>query len=108
MRESQAGSFKLAGVKLLACIDDYKGTVSTESGGQKPAGFTLVPEKVQVIRAEILQESRFAVNNRLLITCDLKQASFRNHVTRRVLQSIIFSLSRFAVNGITFRVHVLQ
>jgi hypothetical protein len=51
-------------------------------------------------------ESRFAVNNRLLITW--KQASFRNHVTRRVLQSIIFSLSRFAVNGITFHVHVLQ
>ena len=51
-------------------------------------------------------ESRFAVNNRLLMTW--KQSSFRNHVTRRVLQSIIFSLSRFAVNGITSRVHVLQ
>ena len=26
-------------VKLLACITDYKGTVSAESGGQQPAGF---------------------------------------------------------------------
>jgi hypothetical protein len=49
MRERQAGS--LAGVKLLACIADYKGTVSAESGGRQPAGFALVPEKVQVIRA---------------------------------------------------------
>jgi hypothetical protein len=48
----------------------------------------------------------FAVNNRLLITW--KQSSFRNHVTRRVLQSIIFSLSRFTVNRITFSVRVLQ
>jgi len=37
MRERQAGS--LAGVKLLACITEYKGTVSAESGGQQPAGF---------------------------------------------------------------------
>jgi hypothetical protein len=51
-------------------------------------------------------ESRFAVKNRLLTTW--KQASFGNHVTRRVLQSIIFSLSRFTVNRITFRGHVLQ
>ncbi len=51
-------------------------------------------------------ESRFSVNNRLLITW--KQLSFRNHVTRRVLQSIIFSLSRLAVNATTFRVHMLQ
>jgi hypothetical protein len=41
-------------------------------------------------------ESRFAVNNRLLITW--KQTSFRNHVTCRVLQSMIFSLSRFALS----------
>jgi hypothetical protein len=54
MRERQAGS--LTGVKLLACIEDYKGTVSAESGGQQPAGFALVPEKVQVIRAEFLQQ----------------------------------------------------
>ena len=39
---------------------------------------------------------------------NVNQASFRNHVTRLVLQSIIFSLSRFSVNAITFRVHVLQ
>jgi hypothetical protein len=56
-------------------------------------------------------ESRFAVNNRLLMTW--KETSFRNHVTRRVLQSnniftVVFcskcnhvSRSRFAVNGIT-------
>ena len=54
MQERQAGS--LAGVKLLACITEYKGTVSAESGGQHPAGFALVPEKVQVIRAEFLQQ----------------------------------------------------
>jgi len=54
MRERQAGS--LAGVKLLACITEYKGTVSAESGGQQPAGLKLVPKKVQVIRAEFLQE----------------------------------------------------
>ena len=52
MRERQAGS--LAGVKLLACIADYKGTVSAESGGQQPAGLALLPEMVQVIRAEFL------------------------------------------------------
>jgi hypothetical protein len=39
---------------------------------------------------------------------NVNQASFRNHVTRRVLESIIFSLSRFAVNGTTFRVRVLE
>ena len=54
MRERQAGS--IAGVKLLACIADYKDTVIAESGGQQPAGFALVPEKVQVIRAEFLQQ----------------------------------------------------
>ena len=31
-----------------------------------------------------------------------------HHVTRRVLQSIKFTLSRFAVNGIACRVHTLQ
>ena len=46
----------LAGVKLLVCMADYKGTVSAESGGQQPAGLTLVPEKVQVIRAEFWEE----------------------------------------------------
>ena len=54
MRERQAGS--IAGVKLIACIADYKDTVIAESGGQQPAGFALVPEKVQVIRAEFLQQ----------------------------------------------------
>jgi hypothetical protein len=54
MRERQAGS--VGGVKLLACITDYKDTVSSESGGQQPAGFVLVPEKVQVIRTEFLQQ----------------------------------------------------
>jgi hypothetical protein len=43
-------------VKLLACITDYKDTVIAESGGQQPAGFALVPEKVQVIRVEFLQQ----------------------------------------------------
>ena len=43
-------------VKLLAFITDYKGIVSAESGGKEPAGFELVPEKVQVIRAEFRQQ----------------------------------------------------
>jgi hypothetical protein len=30
--------------------------VSTQSGGQEPAGFALVPEKVQVVHAEFLQQ----------------------------------------------------
>ena len=44
------------GVQLLKCITDYKGVVSSQADGQEPAGFALVPETVQVIRAEFLQE----------------------------------------------------
>ena len=54
MRERQAGS--RTGVKLLACITKYKGILSAESGGKEPAVFALIPEKVQVVRAEFLQE----------------------------------------------------
>lgn len=54
MRERQAGS--LTGVKLLKCITEYKGIVSAESGGKEPAGFAVVPEKVQVVRGEFLQQ----------------------------------------------------
>jgi hypothetical protein len=36
MRERLAGS--LTGVKLIACITDYKGTVSTQSGGHMKQG----------------------------------------------------------------------
>jgi hypothetical protein len=39
IRERQAGS--LTEVKLLACITEYKGIVSTESGDKEPAGFAL-------------------------------------------------------------------
>jgi hypothetical protein len=35
---------------------EYKGIVSAESGGKEPAGFALVPEKIQVVRAKFLQE----------------------------------------------------
>ena len=44
------------GVHLLKCIADYKGVVSSQADGQEPDGFALVPETVQVIRAEFLQE----------------------------------------------------
>jgi hypothetical protein len=39
IRERQAGS--LTEVKLLACITEYQGIVSTESGDKEPAGFAL-------------------------------------------------------------------
>ena len=53
------------------------------------------------------KESHFTVHNRLSKTIDnMKEVSFRNHVTCRVFQSIIFSLSCFAVNVITCHVHV--
>ena len=44
------------GVQLLQSITDYKVVVSSQSDGKEPVGFTLVPETVQVIRAEFLQE----------------------------------------------------
>jgi hypothetical protein len=37
-------------------VHQYKGIVSAESGGKEPAGFALVSEKVQVVRAEFLQK----------------------------------------------------
>ncbi len=43
-------------VQLLQCITDYKGVVSSQSDGKEPPGFALVPETVQVIRVELLQE----------------------------------------------------
>ena len=47
---------------------DYKGIVNSESGGKEPAGFALVPEKVQVEQRFATQSlQRFAVNNRPLI-----------------------------------------
>ena len=45
-----------SGVQLLKCITDYKGVITSQADGQEPAGFALVPETVQVIRAEFLQE----------------------------------------------------
>ena len=44
------------GVRLLECIAQYKGVVRSQAGGQEPVGFAQVPETVQVIRAELLQE----------------------------------------------------
>jgi hypothetical protein len=44
------------GVQLLKCITDYKGVITSQADGQEPDGFALVPETVQVIRAEFLQE----------------------------------------------------
>jgi hypothetical protein len=70
------------------------------------------------LKSRVLQsitKSRFAVNNRLLITW--RKNRFRNRVTRRDFQSIIFftvafcsernnvSRSRFAVNGIALRLN---
>jgi len=46
-------------IKLLACITEYKGIVTqNQVVSSEPVGFTLVPvpEKVQVVRAEFLQE----------------------------------------------------
>ena len=42
--------------QLLKCITDYKGVITSQADGQEPAGFALVPETVQVILAEFLQE----------------------------------------------------
>ena len=49
-------SGSLRGVQLLQCITEYKGVVRSQAGGQEPVGFSEVPESVQVIRAEFLQE----------------------------------------------------
>jgi hypothetical protein len=46
--------------------------------------------------------------SRLLDVSIVMHMRARNRVTRCVLQSIKFSLSRFAVNGIAFHVPVLQ
>jgi len=40
----------------MQCITDCKNVVSSQADGREPAGFALVPETVQVIRAEFLQE----------------------------------------------------
>jgi hypothetical protein len=48
-----------------------------------------------------ISQSRFAVNNRVFQSIIHET---RNRVTRRVLQSIKFSLSRFTVKGIAFQV----
>ena len=40
-----AGSQRLWGVQLLQCITDYKGVVSSQTDGQEPDGFALVPER---------------------------------------------------------------
>jgi len=45
-----------SGVQLLQCITDGKNVVSSQADGQELPGFALVPETVQVIRAEFLQE----------------------------------------------------
>ena len=52
--EKNAGSQR--GVQLLQCITDYTGVFNSQSDGQEPVGFSLVPETVQVIREEFLQE----------------------------------------------------
>jgi hypothetical protein len=39
-------------------VHQYKGIVSAESGGKEPAGFALVSEKVQVVRAEFLVDRK--------------------------------------------------
>ena len=39
------GAGSQRGVQLLQCITDYKGVVSSQSDGQEPAGFALVPER---------------------------------------------------------------
>jgi hypothetical protein len=44
------------GVRLLECITEYKGVVRSQADGQEPVGFAQVPETVQVVRAELLQE----------------------------------------------------
>jgi hypothetical protein len=54
VQQKIAGS--LRGVKLLQCIAEYRGVVRSQAGGQEPVGFADVPEAVQVIRAEFLQE----------------------------------------------------
>ena len=33
------------GVQLLQCITDYKGVVSSQTDGEEPVGFALVPER---------------------------------------------------------------
>ena len=52
VQEEIAGS--QSGVQLLQCITDCKNVVSSQADGQEPAGFALVPETVQVMRAEFL------------------------------------------------------
>jgi hypothetical protein len=54
VQQKIAGS--LREVQLLQCITEYKGVVRSQAGGQEPVGFAEVPESVQVIRAEFLQE----------------------------------------------------
>ena len=54
VQEEIAGS--QSGVQLLQCITDCKNVVSSQVDGEEPPGFALVPETVQVIRAEFLQE----------------------------------------------------
>ena len=54
MQQKNSGS--LRGVQLLQCITEYEGVVLSQTVGQEPVGFAEVPETVQVIRAEFLQE----------------------------------------------------
>ena len=40
----------------MECLTEYKGVVRSQEDGQEPVGFAKVPETVQVIRSELLQE----------------------------------------------------
>ena len=65
------------GVRLQECITEYKGVVRSQAGGEEPVGFAEVPEQVQVIRAEFLQQMLCAgieVNkvNKIRGCCHLK------------------------------------